>query len=257
MNTPTIDALTAPKYRKRSDVIAHAIKQWITANDLGPGDRLPKEKELSELFKASKSVIRETLKSLEVQGLVTISTGPNGGAMIRAVPESTAMALLSNFFFFKSFDASDIYEMSQVLEPAVSASVVGHLSPSQFEDLEAIVELCSTPAQNEKESRAQLIAEIRFHEVLADACPNAFLSFFCKYMKQVIRDLVVFRLSEVDLEAKNRFTASNLVYHKKLIAAYRREDRTAAHDVMQAHVADVERFIGSLGAVVKKKFRFL
>ena len=166
------------KYRKRPDVIARAIKEWMVENRKKPGDRLPKEKELMGLFKAGKGVIRETLKSMEVQGLVTISTGPRGGAVLHEVPEETAMGLLGNYFFFQQFEVKEIYEMSKVLEPTLSAGVVGHLTPEHFEALDEIVTTCSRPARTREESRTQLMAEVRFHEILADACPNSFLSFF-------------------------------------------------------------------------------
>jgi len=61
------------------------IKRWIAERRLGPGDKLPKEDELQALFGVSKGTAREALKSLEVQGLVTLKTGPAGGATIGEV----------------------------------------------------------------------------------------------------------------------------------------------------------------------------
>ena len=177
------DEIDSPKYRKRSDLIAHAIKKWVVDNGKSPGDKLPIEKELAELFKASKNVIREALKSLEVQGLIVITTGPNGGARIRDVPDDTAVGLLSNSFSSK-IQRGRCYEMSRILEPAVSERVVGHLSEEQFEDLENIIKICKTPAAGPEDIPNQLMAEVRFHEILAEACPNAFLSFFCRFMKK-------------------------------------------------------------------------
>jgi GntR family transcriptional repressor for pyruvate dehydrogenase complex len=61
-----LDLIERPKYRKRSDIIVQTIKQWIVNNGKKPGDNLPKEKKLMALFRASKGVIREMLKSMEV-----------------------------------------------------------------------------------------------------------------------------------------------------------------------------------------------
>ncbi len=60
---------------KRTDEIVNAIKETIMANNLIPGDRLPQEKELIEHYNASKSTVREALKSLEVQGLIKTKLG--------------------------------------------------------------------------------------------------------------------------------------------------------------------------------------
>ena len=63
------------KQPKRADLVAEEIKRLITEKDLKPGDRLPREAELQQLYAVSKSTIREALKSLEVQGLIKVTTG--------------------------------------------------------------------------------------------------------------------------------------------------------------------------------------
>lgn len=60
---------------KRTDEIVNAIKESIMADNLMPGDRLPQEKDLIERYSASKSTVREALKSLEVQGLIKRKRG--------------------------------------------------------------------------------------------------------------------------------------------------------------------------------------
>src|ERR1700682_6818159 len=89
---------------KRGDLVVEEIKRWIAERRLGPGDKLPKEDELQTLFGVSKGTAREALKSLEVQGLVTVSTGPGGGATIGAVPFDRAFQLVQNYLFFRQID---------------------------------------------------------------------------------------------------------------------------------------------------------
>ena len=85
MATPK-SAPLAIRQLKRPDLVAQEIKRLITEKNLSPGDRLPRESELQAQFQVSKGTIREALKSLEVQGLITISTGPSGGGMVVEVP---------------------------------------------------------------------------------------------------------------------------------------------------------------------------
>lgn len=89
------------KQQKRGDLVAEEIKRLITEKDLKPGDRLPREVELQQLFSVSKSTIREALKSLEVQGLIKVTTGPAGGGMVVEVPLDRTLQLLQNYLFFK------------------------------------------------------------------------------------------------------------------------------------------------------------
>ena len=102
-----------PARRKRTDAIVDAIKRMIVEHGLGPGDRLPQEKELTVLYAASRGTVREALKALEVQGLIRIRTGPGGGAFIERMSESRAMSLLSNFLFAKNLSISHIYAINQ------------------------------------------------------------------------------------------------------------------------------------------------
>jgi DNA-binding FadR family transcriptional regulator len=60
---------------KRGDLVVEEIKRWIAERRLEPGDKLLKEDELQALFGISKGTAREALKSLEVQGLITVTTG--------------------------------------------------------------------------------------------------------------------------------------------------------------------------------------
>jgi len=134
------------KQQKRGDLVAEEIKRLITEKDLKPGDRLPREVELQQLFSVSKSTIREALKSLEVQGLIKVSTGPSGGGMVVEVPLDRTLQLLQNYLFFKDVSIDDIYTVRKLLEPELAAGAVPHLTEQDFEALEASIACCDRPA---------------------------------------------------------------------------------------------------------------
>lgn len=100
-NSHDLQAAGASSPPKRSDLVAEEIKRLITAKNLLPGDKLPRESELQSMFSVSKSTMREALKSLEVQGLVKVSTGPGGGGTVVEVPLDRTFQLMQNYLFFK------------------------------------------------------------------------------------------------------------------------------------------------------------
>ena len=114
--------------QKRGDMVVEEIKRWIGARRLVPGDKLPKETALQELFGISKGTAREALKSLEVQGLVTVSTGPAGGATISEVPLERTFQLVQNYLFFRDLNVAQIYSIRRMLEPELAAGAVAHLT---------------------------------------------------------------------------------------------------------------------------------
>src|SRR6185295_11945533 len=137
---------------KRGDLMVEEIKRWIAERRLGPGDKLPKEDELQELFGVSKGTAREALKSLEVQGLVTMTTGPSGGATIGEVPLERAFQLLQNYLFFRDLDVAQIYAVRRLLEPELAAGAVPHLKEEHFEALERSIAICAPQSASKEEA---------------------------------------------------------------------------------------------------------
>lgn len=55
--------------------VADSLAQLIMTNNLSPGDRLPPERELAQVYEVSRQTIREALIALEVLNLVSIKPG--------------------------------------------------------------------------------------------------------------------------------------------------------------------------------------
>jgi GntR family transcriptional repressor for pyruvate dehydrogenase complex len=71
----------------RHEAIARALRGEILRGRFRPGDRLPAERDLALRLGAHRSSVREALRSLEQQGLVSIRHG--GGATVRALREAS------------------------------------------------------------------------------------------------------------------------------------------------------------------------
>ena len=86
--------------------------------------------------------MREALKSLEVQGLVEVISGPQGGARLVRVPEDRSMQLLANYFYFQNIRAADIYELRRTIEPLVVREVTPVLTAADLAALRQTIEIC-------------------------------------------------------------------------------------------------------------------
>lgn len=80
--TPPSGPRGGPRAGKISEHIARQILRDIQVQGLGPGDRLPSEALMLERFDIGRGSLREALRILEVNGLVTIKTGPGGGPIV-------------------------------------------------------------------------------------------------------------------------------------------------------------------------------
>src|SRR5882762_9528802 len=229
----TYDASPRPpnlRSQKRGDLVVEEIKRWIAERRLGPGDKLPKEDELQTLFGVSKGTAREALKSLEVQGLVTVSTGPAGGATIGEVPLERAFQLLQNYLFFREMDVAQIYAVRRLLEPELAAGAVPHLTKEHFEALERSIATCAPQPASKEEALMQRQEDLHFHDVLAAANPNMLLRFMCQVINHLLRHSVA--MGDPNHPAAHQLGETNVAAHKRLLLAARRGDAERVRKLM-------------------------
>lgn len=238
--------------RKRTDEIVDAIKRMIVEHGLGPGDRLPQERDLLAQFGASKGTVREALKALEVQGLISVRTGPGGGAFIERMSEGRAMSLLSNFLFAKNLSIANIYQMRKVLEPQVAASATPHIDEAGLKRLEAIITIYDHEPADATERWNQRMAELDFHGVVAEFSDNPILAFTCRFLQRLLKDLTIAQDIYVQPEPVRR--ESGIRHQRDLIDAMRRRDADAATAIMTRHMAEAEQHMLGLQARLVDRF---
>ncbi|CCN71520.1 FadR/GntR family transcriptional regulator [Vibrio nigripulchritudo] len=231
---------------------AEAIKQWIVEHGLQPGDPLPQEHVLIEMFKMSKGTIRETMRILEVQGLIRTRTGPKGGAFVNAVSEPLASNLLSNYFYFQNLSLSDIYQLRRTLEPELAASLAGKLNEIDLDRLENIINKYAEPAKTLEEERDHHVDSLQFHIALAELADNPLLGFVIRFMSRMLTDMTVTRelYNPPNIELWEKGTA----YQLKLIEALKSGDAKAAREIMAEHMVMAQERMEDQEVELSKRF---
>ncbi|CAG9167725.1 FadR/GntR family transcriptional regulator [Cupriavidus pampae] len=230
--------------QKRADLVAEELKRLITQRNLRPGDKLPHEVKLQQMFSVSKSTIREALKSLEVQGLISVSTGPGGGGTIVEVPLDRTFQLMQNYLFFKDVGIADVYTIRRLLEPELAAGAVAHLTEDDFAALEHTIDLCDPASKAAAESKMldQRQEDLTFHDILAAANPNPMLRFCCELINEMLRQLVVFG-NETPACEHERFGAANVSFHRRILEAARARDAGEVRALMSAHMEECTHYV--------------
>lgn len=238
--------------RKLSDQIVDQVKSWLMAKSMRPGDRLPQEKELLDLFGVSRGTIREALKALEVQGIVRVSAGRTGGAVVTEVSYESAASLLTNYFYFKNLQAEEIYAMRQLLEPEMAVTAVAHLREEDFARLESLIEACNNVEDTPEARRSQRLSELEFHNVIARRSPNALYAFNCQFINMILAQQVttkrVYLVRQEEIDRENRDA------HVDLLSALRALDVERVRAVMANHMSQCSCHLTDLEAVLKKRF---
>ncbi len=225
--------------RKLSDAIAEEIKRWIVTRQMVPGDRLPREKELIDIFRSSRGTVREALKALEFQGLIEIQPGAGGGARVTAVSYDRASQFLRSYFYGQELSWSQIYNLRQMVEPELAAQIVDKIDTDVIGRLEATLDTCRAGLRGEADWQSHRVAELEFHSILTGVCTDPLLSFVCGFVNDLLRDVALYkRVLETSDDA---FSCHNVEAHAALLEAFKRRDRAKVHRLMVWHLREARR----------------
>jgi DNA-binding FadR family transcriptional regulator len=255
INRAGVDSVRAApqrRLRKRGDMMVEEIKRWMVERQAKVGDKLPKEAELQALFGLSKGSTREALKSLEVQGLVTLKSGPDGGATVTQVPFLRTFQFVQNHLFFQDVDTATIYAVRRLLEPELAANVAEHVDDATLQRLEANIELCAPLPISPEQSSRQQTADLYFHDVIAEAAPNALLQFNCKCINEMLRSMVVYKARAMRKHGQELHHA-NLAAHRAILAAMKKRDPERVRKLMLSHIVEVEELVGRMQGVWERR----
>jgi len=238
--------------QKLSDQIVDRVKWWLMSESMRPGDRLPQEKDLVELFGVSRGTIREALKALEVQGIIRVSAGRAGGAVVVEVPYETAANLLSNYFYFEDLAADEIYAMRRQIEPEMAVTAVEHLTEDDLARMQELIDACDNVEDTPEARRMQRLNELEFHNVIARRSPNSLYSFNCRFINMILAQQVT--VKKMYLVRQQEIDRENREAHVELLAAYRARDAERVRKAMTRHMSQCSCHLTDLEAVVEKRF---
>ncbi len=255
MLSATTRSQTKSKLKRRQSRpvhVAEAIKGFVVENRMNPGDRLPVESELMKQFNNSRGTIREAMRILEAQGLVKTRTGPGGGCFVHEVSEARTSALLSNYFYFRNLTISDIYQLRKQLEPELVANLAGTLTQQQIQELEDITREYETPPETTEEDRDHHQSSLKFHARLAEHSSNKLLSFFVRFMANLLAEVTITRRlyepSNFELWRQGREHQLNLIQALKV------GDRNQSRQIMLDHMILAEKLMQSQEEQPVKRF---
>src|SRR3978361_1231644 len=91
---PPLPPLGRLRQSNMAELVAEVLRQRMRDGHLADGDLLPKQESLAGEFGTSSASVREGLRILEGEGLVTVRRGRLGGAVVHAPAEGSAAYLV-------------------------------------------------------------------------------------------------------------------------------------------------------------------
>jgi GntR family transcriptional regulator, transcriptional repressor for pyruvate dehydrogenase complex len=213
--------------------VAEQIRQAIFSGLIKTGHKLPPEREMAEHFQTSRVALREALRALEKEGLITIKRGAGGGAFV-ADFDNALHALadsLSTVVKLGSAKSANVTEMRSILEPEITRLATLRATPADISAIEAVVIAQEKELESGELSRK---LDMEFHRCIAEAAHNPVMNIVVNAVNQSIRDSIL--RSKRTEEMRTRV----VTYHRDIFQAVKSGNSEQAKRVMTAHVVDVQ-----------------
>ena len=119
-------------------LLAQRIVTEIADRGLEAGAPLPAERDMLEDYGVARGTLREALRFLEIQGVITIKTGPGGGPVVGEPGSRHVASVIAMMLQLERAPFRAVLEARTTLEPAMAAQAA--LRASTPEDLERLHE---------------------------------------------------------------------------------------------------------------------
>jgi DNA-binding FadR family transcriptional regulator len=208
-------------------VVSGKIEELIRTENIGPGERLPSERDLATKLGVSRTSLREALIALELGGKVEV----RGGSGVYVSEQAPAQAEVPS----AGPGPFEVLAARRLIEVEVAALAAKHASDSAIDAiLVAVLEM----EQHHEERSGNESADRNFHLAIARATGNSAMVGVIEYLWSQ-RGSLWHKLKEHFQTEELR--QQTLLDHRNIFAAIASHDVAGARTAMRAHLDRVTR----------------
>ena len=208
--------------------VVDKVLDLISSGAWKPGYRLPPERELSEAFGVSRTVVREAVKALEARGVLESTTG--SGVSVRQVDFNIVSQSLQTYMQLANRDYFEIRlnEVRRVLEVEMVALAAARRTPEQLTQLHRICQQMRAGGNTAKQM-AEL--DFRLHVTLAEATQNDLFKVLLAPLINQLREQIILTWEDFPRPVEEVFDQ-----HETVVSAVENGDADAARQAMTKHL---------------------
>ena len=218
---------TPLRAKKLTELLIDEIKVLIEADQLQPGDRIPTEQKLMEIFKVSRTCVREALSVLRQEGLIDIIQGKGTFLKNRYTP-------LPDVNGPSSQGLASFMEARKILECSLARLAAERALPEDIDKMSAAVKILEDEGQG-TQSEKVIEADLDFHYALASASANPVL---LNLLQQVDSHLQKGRSTTISFPLGRK---KALEGHRKILEEIRSKNPNGAALQMEQHIEAIEK----------------
>jgi GntR family transcriptional repressor for pyruvate dehydrogenase complex len=217
---------------KTAETVARDIVHDIVRNDLQTGSSLPSEAAMLEQYGVSRESLREGLRLLEAQGLITIRRGPGGGPVVGQVDPANLGRISTLYYHLAGATYAELFEAWVLAEPILAELAARNPDRERVrEALEPLVDDGVVPDETDLERF--VLTHTNFHATVASLAGNRVLELSLQTMGSIVTHHVV-------VNADPRDAGAAIVHdHHEIAKAIVAGHARRAADLAAAHVHSI------------------
>jgi DNA-binding FadR family transcriptional regulator len=221
-----ITRVTVPK---AANILAGQLREMIVGGRLIPGSFLPTERQLVTDSGLSRTSVRDALRVLESEGLITTKVGRSGGSMVTLPGRDAVARSVELFVRTHGIRLESLLDCRVAVEPMLASLAARNRSQDELKEIETLHEEFCAAIDHVPRYKA---VNLDWHLAVARASGNEPLIALMEAISSPIRDAMDYRhVTTPDL----RHTA--IAAHARIIDAIRKKDEAAAFRRMDRHVS--------------------
>jgi GntR family transcriptional repressor for pyruvate dehydrogenase complex len=223
--------------RTKCDVVVDEIRNSIIRGDYKQGDQLPPEAALCEKFGVSRITIRESLKKLNMMGIISIQQGR--GTFVENIDLALFVKPMYQLIDFETVDIDAIYDARLYVETGSCRLAAQNRTESQLENLLEILVRFKQCADCGDITRG-IVLDTAFHIAIAEASGNPLI----KAMLLTVEDI-----SNACMRRKGGMTMFMDVsyeHHRNIYEAIKAQDTDAAEKWITIHTVGSKDFLNGI-----------
>jgi GntR family transcriptional regulator, transcriptional repressor for pyruvate dehydrogenase complex len=169
--------------REKPEQIADELRALIVSGHLADGESLGREPDLVERFGVSRPSLREALRILEAEGLITVVRGVLGGVIVHQPNERMTARTAALLLQSRNVTLGDVHEARTMIEPAAVRVLASSPRRKSVDELKSLIE-AQRAVIDDPEAFGH--ANARFHERLVAMAGNQTLSIVAEMLNEVV-----------------------------------------------------------------------
>ncbi|MDD2978440.1 MAG: FadR/GntR family transcriptional regulator [Hespellia sp.] len=209
------------------------LKQMLINGEWSPGEKIPSENELAEMFQVSRITVRQALQKLNALGLLETRLGE--GSFVKVLDVGDSMNALIPAMYLGDQSSLQVFEFRQMIETACIRLAARRADDEDIASLKKVLErmiLC----KNSMDLQGFSEADLDFHFKIAQITKNPLIV----KTNSILRDVLENSMKEV---IDKMGCENGIYYHEQMIQAIEEHDEDKAVEMMKEHIEkNIESF---------------